>query len=285
MTTRQPRAGFTLIELLVVIAIIGVLVGLAVFGIIPLLRKGPDLRDASDIQQLQTALQEFKNKFGVYPPSKIKLYSSRTGIAPFSAYSTDTTPLAQESLAYLNRIWPRLGDFSGIKWNGTGLQTGVILEGDQCLVFFLGGPQGTEGFTTSQSNPIPDPTIPGDRIKFFEFQAGRLKDRGGNGFPSYVDNWQDPNNNHYFVYFTSGKKANSYDDTHAISFGTDSVAPVYSTTTPSKKYYNPNTFQIIAPGGDGLYGGIGQWNNGAAAGTGWQDNRTNFHPNQLQAGS
>src|SRR5207247_2502159 len=91
-------------------------------------------------------------------------------------------PLAVESLAYLQRLWPQLTapgapwalinpatnqrynpsvpvpDF--IDWNGNGNADGpVILEGDQCLVFFLGGipiqgtPAGVLGFSTDPRDP------------------------------------------------------------------------------------------------------------------------------------
>src|SRR5688500_9917801 len=101
LNTRRP--AFTLIELLVVIAIIGVLVSLTAVGVMTFLVKGPDTQNAAEISQLQTAVQMFKTKFKVWPPSKIKLCGKR------SQYDL-TQQIDKESLAYLNQFWPRIGD-------------------------------------------------------------------------------------------------------------------------------------------------------------------------------
>jgi general secretion pathway protein G len=91
----------------------------------------------------------------------------------------------------------------------------VFLEGEQCLVFFLGGipqvnPDGSftpTGFSTNPSNPAQ---AGGDRIPpfFGGFKSNRLVQWPGTapGFPSYIDGYgKTP-----YAYFSSYKTANGY---------------------------------------------------------------------------
>src|SRR5439155_10082102 len=132
-------------------------------------------------------------------------------------------PVAMESLAYLTRLWPQLTAPGGpwsqpatpgvptfIDWNGNGkADEPVILEGDQCLVFFLGGipMQGATawcfGFSTDPRDPsravsIPMPAFPapnnvyqaqanGRKGPFFPFPRDRLIKRDNLGYYSFED--------------------------------------------------------------------------------------------------
>lgn len=64
---RNNRKGFTLIELLVVIAIIGLLSTLAVVSLNNARQKARDSRRASDIKQIQSALEMYFNEKNEYP--------------------------------------------------------------------------------------------------------------------------------------------------------------------------------------------------------------------------
>ena len=64
---KTNKKGFTLIELLVVIAIIGLLSTLAIVALNSARLKARDARRASDIKQLQTALELFYAENGAYP--------------------------------------------------------------------------------------------------------------------------------------------------------------------------------------------------------------------------
>ena len=110
-----------------------VLLGLTAVGVIKFLGKGPEVQATSEIQQLAVAVQAFQQNYKVpYVPSRIILRES-------GQYET-VDLLEAESLAYLKRVWPRI-QFP-IDFNGDGKYDGVwFLEGDQCLVFFLGGRQ------------------------------------------------------------------------------------------------------------------------------------------------
>ena len=135
---------------------------------------------------------------------------------------------------------------------GDGLGTPIqdyILEGDQCLVFFLGGlpnnnpaAPGLIGFSNNPANPT---TAGGDRKKFYDFDNARLKVFNRSAFPafpfpSYLDAYrQSP-----FVYFSSGRRDNGYDLTHAIA-AFNGVTPYYQA---AGQYYNKSTFQLISAG-------------------------------------
>jgi prepilin-type N-terminal cleavage/methylation domain-containing protein len=66
---RTPvQRGFTLIELLVVISIIGILAGLVV-GLAPVAgARMKETRVRTELQQLVTAIEAYRARFGVYPP-------------------------------------------------------------------------------------------------------------------------------------------------------------------------------------------------------------------------
>ena len=67
-STLDPRPGFTLIELLVVIAIMGVLAGLTL-SVLGGVKRSQALNTArAEMDQIKTALDNYKAKYGVYPP-------------------------------------------------------------------------------------------------------------------------------------------------------------------------------------------------------------------------
>src|SRR5207237_10361658 len=111
---------------------------------IPMLGSGSKVQTTTEIRRMDNATSNFRGKHTVLPPSRIVL-------------SADMSKIDPTSMAYLNAIWPRLGwadPAVTLDWAGTGLSKGAlfqappyVLEGDQCLVFFLGG--------------IPDQHVPG----------------------------------------------------------------------------------------------------------------------------
>ena len=204
--------GFTLLEILIVITIIGILAALLLPAIMRALGKGTELRQTTEIDDLGTALQTFRTQYGVYPPSRIRLREN-------TAYNQDAFDAHSER--WLRRIWPNIilptGVAGGptILWckdsppatvkteatvaassgGGAGAPGGTggaiyELEGDECLVFFLGGiaqfdrsnPDSSiilNGFSKRASNPggVPDSSIPQTvqrEPRLFEFDGGRL---------------------------------------------------------------------------------------------------------------
>ena len=314
----RSRAGFTLIELLIVMAIIAVLAALLLAGISAVRWRGYDAKEVNDIKQLEIALNAFKADKKIYPPSRIVLYPKYDDYVQFPKYGKPSIcgeiQLDADSLQAINRIWPNIGGgnltdafYNGINWARVdnpappGFPKYVILEADQCLVFFLGGlysPDPTDatkytciGFSPAAKNPIMDVFDPNtklalDRKRYFDFPAGRLdttksKNSANPGylFPSFIDNYgQMP-----YVYFAPGLPGSSTPNAynvlkHQVTFdgGATFVSPYYKTVT---SFWNPTTFQIISAGRDGLFGNVGQWDNGTSATAStpaWKDNRTNF---------
>jgi general secretion pathway protein G len=275
----RRRNGFTLIELLVVIAIIGILVGLTTAAVVQYLNKIPVVNTTSDIRQLASALENFKTKFGFYPPSRIRL--CRT-LAQYTNAQKQGS-LDQVSLAYTNAMFPRISWANGIDWSN-GLQPAfqqVVLEGDQCLVFFLGGipnvsPPGCQGFSTDPLHPANPKTVQqSTRIgPFFEFpdstrmiQAHSSDANNPNAFFSYADAY---GGRMPYAYLSSGKTAGGYnmfysDPTYPPLRGKSDCnllgvwpyAEFMATSTGDQRpprYLNPNSFQIISAGKDLKYG-------------------------------
>lgn len=194
---RTRRGGFTLVELMVVIAIIATLVTLLLPAINYARRNMTDLRCRSDLDQLNQAVQAFKSNYSIpYFPSKIRLRNDMVYFSSPGVPRQDQLDL--DSINYLKRLWPRLltGSTPGtpvINWcplndpNASGNSV-YVLEGDQCLVFFLGGIQSGNsclGFAASPTNPM-DTTMVGAGRKtgpFFEFPVERLAFLNHTGFP------------------------------------------------------------------------------------------------------
>lgn len=162
----RRQAGFTLIELMLAIAIVLVLAAILVVAVYKALGTTKQVNTANDIQQLALAFENFKTQYGFYPPSQIKLCER------FSDYPTgaSATQLDTDSIAYLTKMFPKITDSTNgpwmgtaspgfIGWNGDTTYTGakMVLEGDQCLTFFLGGMPAPLNPTTTLP---PPPTTP-----------------------------------------------------------------------------------------------------------------------------
>lgn len=275
---RASRPAFTLIELLVVIAIIAILAALVLAGVFAFLRKGPEAKNRNDILQLGIGLQKFHDKYGFYPPSKIKLCPQ------FSGYNM-AQALDKQSVAYLSAMWPNINRSKVFAWAGQGVTmpaSGVVLEGHQCLVFFLGGiPRGSNKAPDGFANDATWPTNPAatDKFKFFEFDGGRCEYLGGSLFPSYLDSHVANHGKKIpFAYFSSFKRSNGYSPFGTSDNASFGVSPYIETSTPAVKYYNATTYQIISAGPDGAFGSGGVWPPASTAG---KDDISNFYDRNL----
>src|SRR5262249_38105214 len=157
-----------------------------------------------------SAVGNFKTKFGLNPPSRIKLCSLE------SQYNT-TQQLDVDSLAFMKHMFPRCDTTwatTGINWlpNLNQSPNGVTLEGEECLVFFLGGVQtnaggtnGCLGFSTTPTSPM-DTSDPKNRIgPFAQFQSTRLVMGPSGAAFMYNDPYGTP-----YAFFSSYKTRNGY---------------------------------------------------------------------------
>jgi prepilin-type N-terminal cleavage/methylation domain-containing protein len=272
------RAGFTLIELLVVIAIIAILVSLLSAGIFYAYTRMADTGATNDLSQLTESMQGFKAKYGVYPPSQIRLCANR------AQYGTSALDIA--SISFINQVWPNI-NWVNVYWDGgNNPNLDVTLDGDQVLVYFLSGVPvnglGT-GFSANGKNPADLTPGVGRVPRFYDFNAGRLFQRNpNNAFPSYKDYY----GNEPYLYFSAGNRKNGYVPGYAIVIN-DNNNPNTSVTAYSNgtQFYNPDTFQIICAGRDGAFntGPYNAWTpaNASAISQPGQDDMTNFYGSRM----
>jgi prepilin-type N-terminal cleavage/methylation domain-containing protein len=234
----RERSGFTLVELLVVIVVLAILVGLLLPVISGALRTAKNAATQAEINLMAQALANFKSSYGDFPPSRV--YLAETGYFPVgntqnvNGDANDITygQLAQRSLIALRKFWPKVvfstsaqpsqisynpqtGAGFWYDFNGNGKMDGpYILQGDECLVFFLGGIPlqdpatgnfGMTGFGKDPVNPFTNSVVGSAMYSAnrqppaFEFNAGRLFLDPNNpsvslngmvipGIPAYYDN-------------------------------------------------------------------------------------------------
>jgi prepilin-type N-terminal cleavage/methylation domain-containing protein len=291
LKTSQPltqRRGFTLMELLIAIVIIGILMALLIPTIAGVRRRVQQAAVSTEITQLEQAIASFKSRFGIEPPSSLTVPAAENG---WSA----------EDRQKVLRIWDQF-DFStcgGRNYSGTASS----LNGAECLVFFLGGLN--SGTTTAPTligfskNPTTPWSTTGENrdAPFFENFAGRLVDVDEDDALEFVDSL--PEQKTPYLYLTGqGKnyrKANVadafddydvYDNVADVSVDARDMTKCYL-NSDDKTPHRAQSYQLISPGFDGLYGTGGIYTDGSelTAALGRQaeaDNITNFSGGVLQ---
>jgi prepilin-type N-terminal cleavage/methylation domain-containing protein len=254
VTHARSRSAYTLIELLVVIAIVATLLSLTTAAVMKVLGRGAQTQARTEIGQLEIALATCRTDYGLDAvPSRLVLREDGRydGPGPNRADYPRT-------VAFLQKMFGRhFKVLSPYDWNGSGaIEPGeVVLEGQHCLVFFLGGiptppgaAVGCTGFNTDSRNPAaPGGTRAGP---YFEFKSARLRrDPDAGNFLVYLDPWKEQP----WAYFSATKAGNDYTP-DCPSLG---VAPYFA---PGHRFLNPNGCQIISAGPDHRFGPGGLWN-------------------------
>jgi prepilin-type N-terminal cleavage/methylation domain-containing protein len=250
---RNQRGAFTLVEMVVVLLIIAIMASLVVSVTVNVTNQMTQAQTRTEISQLEVALRAFMSDYGLSdpPPSYLIL--------------NETSPLSTPSAAFLQKVFGKnLGAQGSVDWNGDGVPNGPwTLEGEQCLVFYLGGIPTTpglggfspQGFSTNNMNPA----MPGGKRKgpYYTFQVARLVpltsyNPAASPFPVYLDPWQVKIGPKPYAYFSSNGINNGYTGANCVSIG---AAPYFITGTT--QFTNPNTYQIISAGKDGVFGTAG----------------------------
>jgi general secretion pathway protein G len=273
VSRRGTRTFRTTLKVLAVVAVVACLVvGAVMFW--PRVLDGGDWGKVSvrnDLWQMPQAVQAFQTKNGVdYLPSAIILCEDVNDYYDGDHFKS---PLHQESYQYLSRVWPRLQwrDANGQPlrkhWSHVaGYSAVAILEGEQCLVFFTGGipaqdaagNPATLGFSTNPYDPTDDGT---ERVSFYEYTPSLLIQPDvpeAQGYWAYLDGYgKKP-----YAYFSHYKTVNGYNHVSKVTGKSDCAslkvwpyAEVWNGPNASdNRYLNPDSFQIISAGRDGLFG-------------------------------
>ena len=332
------RPGYTLIELLVVIAIIAVLVGLLMSGVMAVLQARDRTGNSYDISKLdssmQAALQGYATK-GVAKslPGRLVLFNStilykNPPVIP-AGRSYNQQDLKNTADALRIMFGRRIFTKATIAWDGNyvgkppvGRPTSlgansvpdpgarpIILEGQHCLAFYLGGIASVSGglvkmngFSADETNPIPSPpgltpTTSQTIGPFYQFETNRMQPfvaNGGSATPklpfyfAYRDRYGTP-----FAYFGGAGASNTYVTNLACKpFGTCPSLPCPNqnllTNPPvvfspyfvqaTGTFANPNSYQIISAGRDKAFGvGGNTWNPNGGVSDGYgRDDQSNF---------
>jgi hypothetical protein len=302
-----------------VIAIIVLLMALTVGVMSKVYQSMDETKTVTEVSKLAEALNQFKGQFGRYPPSKIMLCEN--GIEYFlilndPSVSASVKAVAAYSMEYLTSLFPgiqfrdSMGNTVLHDWNGDNQFVGdttvpganghqmLLLEGEECLVYFLGGMRyrslsmpfvysAPQGFNTDKSNPTT--TSPGARIgPFYAFDEGRVQNspiprtRGrqiidglfvyndvyGTPYAYFLARYQGHNN---YPNLLVPAAASTPNDCHILTTNTASntyFVPYFIGTVPpggnwavatSFQFHKGDTFQIISAGRDKLFGTGGQY--------------------------
>ena len=223
------------------------------------------------------------------------------------------------SIAFLRGVWPDIDltysqatpTAGEIDLNGDGDAVDVlVLNGTECLVFFLGGvfqrgPVSNDLADDVQIGFAANPTFPfgatstSNRIgPFVTFNVARYTDVDGDEVPEYRDPLPGQQRPYIFVSSYDGRGYQPYgingtqndaDDEIPLQGGTGMINDIYrqddrnpSTPPPLAPALNPNSFQIISPGGDDFeFGAGGEYNGERSVNVNERDNITNFKNGRL----
>jgi prepilin-type N-terminal cleavage/methylation domain-containing protein len=246
---RRTRHGFTAIELLVTITIIGILAALILAGVNMMRSKQLSTTTQVELREMKVALENFKTRYSIYPPSQITVGPSAVDA---------------ESQRLLLTLWPSLSMSEAFGPKGWGLTSNVTLKGDQCLVLFLGGRHdgaGCQGFSTSKVNPF---ALGSDRDQpFFKFKGERLIRRDPNSpFHSYGDGffktiYKGAEQLPCYAYFAATRAG--YVDTHCDSLKDAKGNFPRPYKQSATVYLNKQGYQILSSGRDTFWGTARVW--------------------------
>lgn len=196
---RCPPSAFTLVELLVVIAIIGVLTALLLPAAMNAAAAGKRNRIVAEITQFATALEDYKNNVGSYPPnaqvdgggttSTTPLDDSKT-LSEFKRHFLKAFPQHQEPPALIEALVGQSSNTNISNGGATNLANGM--NAAEAMVFWMsefsddpkypisgsGGPS----YRVQTATPAHQQDSPESRKWRLDINIQQLHPRGEDGF-------------------------------------------------------------------------------------------------------
>jgi hypothetical protein len=239
------------------ISVFGVLFALAVGLLLMALGRTaylwrPRMQVGADIGQIENAVGLFVAKLN-------STHVAATGGGPNGEFrlctsyaDADGNWLDWPEAKYLRQVFPRMDRCdNGLRWNGqpVGPESPRLLDVNQTLTFFLtGGPYTNyDGFSAHRERPFTPLEKPGELRMgpFLDFPSSRFDADG-----RVLDPWGTP-----FAYFTA-IQGNDY--TGSFTWKGATVRPYREPGNPTR-FMNPNGFQVISAGRNGVFGPGGNW--------------------------
>jgi prepilin-type N-terminal cleavage/methylation domain-containing protein len=254
---RSPApAGFTLVELLVVVTIIVLLLALLLPAIHKIRIVGQEVEARNEMSQLTTAVTTFKNEWGAVPPTLFRLPTRPGGnVGPNAVLENASYEFLKLQYGRWN---PTLNAGGDIVWDPSMTPyAGQTLQGNQCMVFFLGGPS-LNGWAHDSPR---DPGAAVSKFVFLEIKDAKLQPGAQFGYPSNARVYMDPFGAPY-LYWGSNKVGGKYTGQPALATLNPDLTPTATGTVNAyvetgSKFANENMCQIISAGPDNRFGSGG----------------------------
>jgi prepilin-type N-terminal cleavage/methylation domain-containing protein len=210
------RRGFTIVELLVVVGIIAVLATLITPAVIRARSAARNAAIKAEIDMLHMAVMNYKNEYGSFPPC-----SSGTAAG---------TPMAR----HLARLFPRCD----VSTHLGAANAGAVNPQNALASWLL-------GYTSDPTSPLLPASA---RKKLYDFDPARIASAG------YIPAGKQDSP---YVYIDSARYGAALSPMNyevVLSSGTVLYAAQTQTLTSGVSFFNPDTFQILCAGQDGIFG-------------------------------
>jgi prepilin-type N-terminal cleavage/methylation domain-containing protein len=256
--TRLPPGGFTLVEVLVVITIIGILAALITVAAVGALKHTRRATIKSEIEQIDAAFEQLKNKYDEYPPN--------------CQMATPADPIFEHNYLrrYMKKVAPRHREPDALMVNLIGPSTDAIhfprgakpygIRPSEAIVFWLGGfsddpnypisgKGGPSYIVAKNEDPINRTLDPIEsRKRIYPFDVARLGPRGPDGF------FEDRPHNH-IEYLLNGQwhRINFWEytppqsDQPYLYFDVSRDKPDTNTDVPQVPVFGAKTLEWIYP--------------------------------------